>query len=261
MPSADPVPPSEPGQPAGRSDERADGPAWIDPTAVVSPRCVVEDGARVGAGAVLHPHVVIGAGARVGAGTTLSAGVVVAPGVVIGERCLLHPGVVLGFRYRPERRTVPTAPADPHRLVVEDDVEIGPNTVVESGQRETTWIGCGAVLGGQVFLGHDCVIGAGAHLVSMVGLAGGVAVGEQALLCGQVGVTGNARIGDRAVVFAHSGVTGNVPDDGRYLGFPARPRQSWLRAQALPRLVERLQRRIEALEQAGRDGESADTHT
>ena len=52
------------------------------------------------------------------------------------------------------------------------------------------------------------------------------------VLMGQVGVTGGVRIGDRAVVFGKSGVIGHVPEDGRYMGYPAWSRSEWLRAHA-----------------------------
>ena len=81
-------------------------------------------------------------------------------------------------------------------------------------------------------IGHDCSVGPGTELVAMVGLSGGVQIGTGALMTGQVGVSSRARTRDRAVVFGQSGVIGHVPDDGRYMGYPAWPRDQWLRAQA-----------------------------
>jgi UDP-3-O-[3-hydroxymyristoyl] glucosamine N-acyltransferase len=216
------------------------GTASVHPAAVVSPDaylgdgCVVGAGAEVGAGAALHANSVVGDLAVVGPGTVLGAGAVVGPGVRVGARCVVHSGARLGFAYRP---TPPgssglTKPASFGGIVVGDEVEIGPNAVVEEGEREPTTIANGARIGGLAYVGHDCSIGPGAELVAMVGLASGVQVGAEALLMGQVGVAGGVRIGDRAVVFGKSGVIGHVPDDGLYMGYPAWPRSDWLRVQA-----------------------------
>ncbi len=208
--------------------------ARVSPEAYVGDGCVVGAGVEVGAGAALHANVVVGDLAVIGAGTMLGAGAVVGPGVRVGARCVVHSGVRLGFAFRP---TAPgsggaSKPASFGGVVVGDEVEIGPNAVVEDGESEPTVIADGVKIGALACVGHDCSIGPGAELVAMVGLASEVRVGAEAMLMGQVGVTNGVRIGDRAVVFGNSGVIGHVPDDGRYMGYPAWPRSEWLRAQA-----------------------------
>ena len=152
----------------------------------------------------------------------------------VGAGCVVHSGAVVGYAYRP---TPPgagglTKPPSYGGVVLGDGVEIGPNAVIEEGERQPTTIAAGARVGSLSHVGHDCSIGQGAELVAMVGLASEVTVGAEAMLMGQVGVTGGVRVGDRAVVFGKSGVIGHVPDDGRYMGSPAWPRGEWLRAQA-----------------------------
>ena len=208
--------------------------ARVSQAAHVGEGCVVGAGAEVGAGAALHANAVVGDLAVIGPGTMLGAGAFVGPGVRVGARCVVHSGAILGFVHRP---TAPgsggvTKPASFGGVVVGDEVEIGPNAVVEEGEREPTTIADGVRIGGLCYVGHDCSIGPGAELVGMVGLASEVRVGAEALLMGQVGVTGGVRIGDRAVVFGKSGVIGHVPEDGRYMGYPAWSRSEWLRAQA-----------------------------
>jgi UDP-3-O-[3-hydroxymyristoyl] glucosamine N-acyltransferase len=217
--------------------------ARVSPEAYVGDGCVVGAGAEVGAGAALHANVVVGDLAVIGAGTMLGAGAVVGPGVRVGARCVVHSGVRLGFAFRP---TAPgsggaSKPASFGGVVVGDEVEIGPNAVIEEGESEPTVIADRVKIGALACVGHDCSIGPGAELVAMVGLASEVRVGADAMLMGQVGVTNGVRIGDRAVVFGHSGVIGHVPDDGAYMGYPAWPRNEWLRAQAKLRHGSRTQ--------------------
>ncbi|HET9898653.1 MAG TPA: UDP-3-O-(3-hydroxymyristoyl)glucosamine N-acyltransferase [Streptosporangiaceae bacterium] len=208
--------------------------AQVSPDASIGDGCVIGPGADIGPGVALHPLAVVGDLAVIGPQTVIGPGAVVAPGVRIGARCVVHAGAKVGFAYRPTSPGVPgvTKPASFGGVLIGDEVEIGPNAVIEEGENEPTRIADGVKIGGLAFVGHDCSIGENAELIAMVGLASEVRVGSEALLMGQVGVTGGVRIGDRAVVFGKSGVIGNIPDDGLYMGYPAWPRGEWLRAQA-----------------------------
>jgi UDP-3-O-[3-hydroxymyristoyl] glucosamine N-acyltransferase len=133
-------------------------------------------------------------------------------------------------------------------VTVEDDVSVGPLTVVEKGFRENTVIGARSIVGGQVYISHDCHIGAGYLLIGQTGLASGVVVGDEASLMGRGGVNSEVRIGAGAVVFAGNGVFGDVAPHDQVLGYPARSRRQALKAMALPRHVEALERRLAEIE-------------
>lgn len=243
--------------------------ATIDASAVVHPEarietgchvgahCVVQRGTWIGAGCALHANSVIGAGARIGADSCIGTNVTIGPGTVMGERCVIHAGAVVGFAYSPMRSAqADSQPPNYAPVVMGDDVEIGPNCVVESGEMRPTLIADGVHVGALGMVGHDSHIGRGARLVAMVGLAGESKIGEYALLLGQVGVGSRSSVGDRAVVLAKSGVDRDVPPDTIATGIPARSRKEWLPALAalrsLPRLTQRLrtlQLRINSLEE------------
>jgi UDP-3-O-[3-hydroxymyristoyl] glucosamine N-acyltransferase len=233
------------------------GSATVDPRARVASGAHIHEHATVSAhaelaaGCVLHPGVLIGEGAAVGARTILGANAVIEPGVRIGADCVIHPGAVIGFCYRPSPPDAPLSQAPSYGgVLIEDGVEIGPHSVVESGETVPTVIGRGAKLGAQVVIGHDCQIGAHAHLVAMVGLAGGVRVGADAVLFGQVGVAGDVQIGERAVIYGKSGVAGDVPAEGRYFGYPARPRDEAISLLSGIAALRDLSHRIERLERS-----------
>lgn len=240
-----------------------DASALIDPEARIEagchigPHCVVQRGAWIGAGSALHANSVIGSGARIGAGSCIGINVTIGPGTVMGARCVIHAGAVVGFAYSPMRSAqADSQPPNYAPVVMGDDVEIGPNCVVESGEMRPTLISDGVHVGALGMVGHDSHIGRGARLVAMVGLAGESRIGEQALLLGQVGVGSRSSVGDRAVVLAKSGVDRDIPADTIATGIPARSRKEWLPALAalrsLPRLAQRmraLQLRIDSLEE------------
>jgi UDP-3-O-[3-hydroxymyristoyl] glucosamine N-acyltransferase len=232
---------------------------------------VIEDGARVGAGARIGPHAVVGRGCRVGAGSVLHPHVVLYDGTEVGERTIVHAGARLGadgfgFVPGPEGlRKVPQVGV----CRVGDDVEIGANTTIDRGSIGDTVIGDGTKIDNLVQIGHNCRLGRGVVVVSQVGISGSTRVGDGAVLGGQAGVQGHIEIGAGARIGAQAGVTASVPAGAVVSGYPARPHREALRVQAavfsLPRLVERLRAleravlgRADAARPGGADGRDHD---
>jgi UDP-3-O-[3-hydroxymyristoyl] glucosamine N-acyltransferase len=245
-------------------------PPGIHPTAVVSPRatiaegasvgahCVIEEGARVGARAVLLPGCYVGPLAAIGEESFLYANVVVREECVIGARCILHPGVVVGsdgfgFAFDAGRyHKVPQV----GNVVVGDDVEIGSNTTIDRATTDSTRIGDGTKIDNLVQIGHNVVIGKHCIIVAQVGISGSTHLEDFVTLGGQSGVAGHIRIGERAMVGGGSGVTKSIPAGEVWSGFPAAPHGLWKRltamVQKLPQLFQRaraLEERVQRLEQ------------
>ena len=215
------------------------GQTWTE--AVVHPGATVHHSARLGPDVTVHPGCFVGAHCAVGEGSVLYPNVVLYPGTEVGARCRIHAGTVIGadgFSYE-------AGPAGPvkvpqvGRVIVGDDVEIGPNCVIDRAFLEATRVGDGAKLDGLVMVGHNVVIGRGAVLAAQVGLAGSVRVGDGAMLGGQAGVADHRVIGRRAMVAAQAGVGRDVPDGEAVLGSPAMPLKVARRVYAyLPQLPD-----------------------
>lgn len=133
-------------------------------------------------------------------------------------------------------------------VVLEDEVEIGANTTVDRARFGSTRIGRGSKLDNQVQVAHNVEVGEYVLLVSQVGLAGSTRIGDWAVLGGQAGVAGHMNIGSRARIAGKSAVISDVPADSDYMGWPARPHKEALKRMAATGRVEKLTRRIEALE-------------
>jgi UDP-3-O-[3-hydroxymyristoyl] glucosamine N-acyltransferase len=87
--------------------------------------------------------------------------------------------------------------------------------------------------------------------MAQVGIAGSVRIEDGCVLAGQVGVSGHRTIGAGARVAAQAGVFGDVPPGETWSGYPARPHQEALRAQAALFKLPGMLRRIERI--AGKD--------
>jgi UDP-3-O-[3-hydroxymyristoyl] glucosamine N-acyltransferase len=242
----------------------------IHPTAVISPAarigaraaigafCAVGDGAEIGAATVLFPLVSVYPGARIGAECILHSHVSIREDVRIGDRVVIHNGAVIGadgFAYVRDEAGAPVKIPQLGTVVIEDDVEIGPNTAVDRAAFGETVIRKGAKLDALVMVAHNCEIGEGAILMGQAGVAGSSKIGRNAFLCGQAGIADHLDIGEGAIVAAKSGVTGNVKAGTMVSGSPHLDIREWRKFwAAAPRLAEmvkelrRLEARVEELE-------------
>jgi UDP-3-O-[3-hydroxymyristoyl] glucosamine N-acyltransferase len=168
----------------------------------------------------------------VGANSVVSAFCSVLEGVEIGENCFLHSGVVVGSRgfgfYSGENGE---QIAVPHfgGVVIGDNCEIGPGSVVAAGFLEPTRLGNFCKLDSFVQIGHNCIVGNNAVFCSQSGLAGSVIVEDDVTLAGGAQVAGHLTLGKGCLIAAKAGVTKSVKPGAKVAGFPAIPIEEWRR--------------------------------
>lgn len=217
----------------------------------VHPRAHVEPSAAVGEGTVIYPGCYVGAGARVGRDCILYPNVVIYEGCVVGDRCILHAGVVIGadgFGFATHAGVHHKIPQIGN-VVIEDDVEIGPNSTISRAAMDSTIIGRGTKIDQGVVVGHNVRVGEHGLLVAQVGIAGSATLGRHVTLAGQVGVAGHLKIGDNVQVGGKSGVMHDLEEPGGYVGTPAMPFAQARRVYSIFTELPELQKRVKELEQ------------
>lgn len=225
--------------------------ARIDPSASVAPGCVIEAGAVLEAGVVLAPHCVIGTDCVVGAQSRLGAHVVLVTRVVLGKRVVVHAGAVLGADgfgiARGEEGWVKVPQLGGVRIG--DDCEIGANTTIDRGALEDTVLEEDVRLDNQIQIAHNVVIGAHTALAGCAAVAGSARIGRDCLIGGGAGVLGHLEVADRVTITAMSLVTHSIRAPGVYSsGAPIEENRAWRRNAARVRQLDRMARRIAALE-------------
>ncbi len=166
------------------------GSARVDPTAIIGPYCVIEEGVEIGASTRLDAHVVAHRGVR------------------IGRDCHIHSGVVLGH-----------TPMVRDAVTKESFVEIGdrciffPNTTVERGHGEgtVTRIGPDCFLMTEVHIGHNSVLGQHVTLASGVALGGFSVDEDYAFIGAGAGQHQYVRVGRLAMVAGNVRIIQDVP--------------------------------------------------
>ena len=241
----------------------------------VMPGAFVAQGVKMGADVTVYPGASIAPGVVLGDRVVLYPGVALYPGVVLGddvtlhanvsvrERCrigsrvTIHDGTVIGsdgFGYAPDGKSWYKIPQI-GIVVIEDDVEIGSNSVIDRAALEVTRIGRGTKIDNLVQIAHNCVIGQDCMIVSQVGISGSTQLGNHVIMGGQVGVAGHIKIGDNVMVAAKSGVAASLAANQTVGGIPAIAHREWLKcSMTYPKLpefrktVSSLEKRVAELE-------------
>lgn len=217
----------------------------VHPTAFVDPQAIVDPTATIG------PLCVVERGARIGAGTVLKSRVTVAGDCTIGERCVLHPGVVIGadgFGFAPHQGTWEKI-EQLGAVRIGNDVEIGANTCIDRGALGDTVIEEGVKLDNLIQIAHNCRIGRHTAIAACTGIAGSTTIGAHCTIGGAAMIVGHITIADHVFISAGTFVSRNVSQPGHYTGiFPMDDNASWEKNAATLRQLYQLRERVKALE-------------
>ncbi len=236
----------------------------IHPAATVDASAVLGAGVHVGAGTVIGadcvigngssigPGCVIADGSRLGEGCALSPNVTVMDGVTIGQRVIVHSGAVIGsdgfgIAFAGDHwEKVPQLGG----VVIGDDCEIGANTCIDRGAIEDTVLEEDVRLDNLVQVGHNVRIGAHTAMAGCAGVAGSTRIGRGCLIGGGVGIVGHIEIADGVTITALSAVSKSITEPNSTWGstVSARPMRDWQRSLARLNTLDRLTRRVRALE-------------
>ena len=207
--------------------------ADVHPTAWIGPLCVVERGARIGAGTVLKSRVTVSEGCRV------------------GERCILHAGAVIGadgFGFAPHEGTWEKI-EQLGAVVIGNDVEIGANTCIDRGALQDTVIEDGVKLDNLVQIGHNVRVGRYTAMAGCVGVAGSATIGAHCTIGGGAIVLGHLTLADHVNISAATVVTRSISKPGHYTGvFPIDDNALWEKNAATLKQLYTLRERVKALE-------------
>ena len=226
--------------------------AVIDDSASIGPFTVVEKGACIGKGTRIASQVFIGAEVEIGEDCIIYPGVKIYHQCQIGKRCIIHANAVIGsdgFGFSPGDDGSYQKIAQIGNVVLEEDVEIGANTVLDRATMGSTLIRKGVKIDNLVQIAHNVELGAHTAIAAQAGIAGSTKIGEFVQIGGQAGFIGHIRVADRVRVQAQSGVLGSVEKEGIAIGgAPAYGYREFLKAFAYFKLLPEMEKRLQTLE-------------
>lgn len=204
-------------------------------------KCQIDTKASFGKGVVLGDNVTVMAGAYVGDNVKIGSNTLIYPNVtvyhhsMIGENCIIHAGAVIGsdgYGFAHTKQGEHIKIYQNGDVVVEDNVEIGANSVIDRAVFGTTYIRSGAKLDNLIQIAHNCDVGEHSLMAAQVGLAGSTITGRNIVMGGQSASAGHLYLGDFTTIAGKGGVTRSLKGNTTYAGFPAIEHKQWLKLQA-----------------------------
>ncbi|MBD0257572.1 MAG: UDP-3-O-(3-hydroxymyristoyl)glucosamine N-acyltransferase [Cytophagales bacterium] len=212
----------------------------------------IGEGSVIGSRVKIFPQVYIGNNVRIGDDCVLYPGAKLYDNTVLGNRCILHAGVVIGsdgFGFAPQPDGTYKNVPQVGNVVLEDDVNIGANTVIDCATMGSTIIRSGVKLDNLIQVAHNVEIGRNTVMAAQSGISGSTKVGENCVIAGQVGIVGHLTLANRTSIGAQSGISKSVTKEGTALfGSPAFNYKDNLRSLSVFRNLPDLQKRVEELE-------------
>jgi len=207
---------------------------------------------KIGNNVKIYPHVYIGDNVTIGDNTIVRAGVKIYERSVIGNHCLIHSGVVIGsdgFGFAPQKDGSYKKIPQVGNVVIEDNVEIGGNTVIDCATMGSTIIHQGVKLDNLIQIAHNVEIGENTVIAGGTAIAGSSKVGKNCIIAGLVGIVGHIELADNITVGGRSSVTKSWKSNGKViLGSPAVERDEAVKSYVLVKKLPDLLKRIQDLE-------------
>lgn len=188
---------------------RDDGHAQvIDPTAQCHASAVIEEGARIGAGAAVGPFSVIGSKVSLGQGVQVKSHAVVTGRTEIGDETVIFPGAVIGeipqdLKFKGEASRLVVG----QRNRIREGVTM--NTGTEGGGGVTT-VGDDCLFMTGAHVAHDAQVGNRVIVANQGAIAGHCVIEDDVIIGGLSGIHQWVRIGHGAIIGAVTMVTNDV---------------------------------------------------
>lgn len=224
----------------------------VHETAHIGAFSILEEGANVGSGTHILGHSYLGPNVRIGSNCIIYPGVKIYKDCQIGDNCILHSNVIIGsdgFGFAPQPDGTFVKIPQIGNVIVEDQVEIGANTVVDRATMGATLLKKGVKLDNLIQVAHNVEIGENTVIAAQAGIAGSTKLGAQCQVGGQAGIVGHLNLADRTLIQAQSGVTRSTKEPGAKLyGSPALDYGNYLQSYAVFKNLKSLQTKVKQME-------------
>ncbi|MDA3885666.1 MAG: UDP-3-O-(3-hydroxymyristoyl)glucosamine N-acyltransferase [Candidatus Delongbacteria bacterium] len=190
----------------------------------IDPFVVIGKETKIGKNIQIQSNVTIGHNVRIGDNVIIYSNVSIREGCILGNNVILQNGAIIGsdgFGFAPGQGSYEKIP-QVGNVILEDNVEIGANTVVDRSTMGSTIVRSGTKLDNLIQVGHNVEIGKNVVIAGQTGIAGSTKIGDNCMISGQVGFVGHLKVGKGVMIGAQAGIVGNIKDGSVITGTPAR---------------------------------------
>lgn len=181
----------------------------------------IDENCEIGNNVEIHPHCWIARGSKIGDNTILFSGVKVYPETIIGKNCIVHAGAVIGsdgFGFAKQNDGSYKKLHQIGNVIIEDDVEIGANSVIDCATMGSTILRKGVKLDNMVQIAHNVEVGENTVFAAQSGISGSTVIGRNCIFGGHSGAAGHLKIGDNVTFAGKAAASKDIADGSVIMG-------------------------------------------
>ncbi len=194
-------------------------PFGIAESAKVSKSCKIAQGVSIGEYTVIEDDV------SIGKNTNIESHVCIKTGTLIGENCIIRSGAVIGnegFGFYKLPSGTWERFLQIGNIIIEDNVEIGSNTIIDRAGLGSSIIGRGTKIDSHVYIAHNAKVGNNNIITANVTIAGSVSTGNHVWIGPSSSILEGCHIGDKAYIGMGTVVINSVDSHCKIVGVPGR---------------------------------------
>ena len=184
----------------------------------------ISDRVKIGRNVKIGHNCVLDGDIELGDNTIIYNNVSIINKVVIGKSCIVQSGALIGqddFSYTENEEHRKKMIKHYGGVQIEDDVLIGPGTIINRGTIDNTIIGRGCKIDARCIISHNVILGENSALIAGTILYGSVKTGVNTYVATAL-VRNQLHIGDNAVIGMGSVVVKDVDANVTVAGVPAK---------------------------------------
>ena len=191
----------------------------------IHPTAIIAQDVELGKGVGVGPFSVVGRGVQIGESTQIGSNTFINSGTVIGNNGVIQSNCTIGGDGLAVSECEDGSWVDfPNlgKVLIGDDVRIGPNCCILRGPLKDTFIGSGTRIGNQVNIAHNCKIGENCWISAQVMLCGSVTLDRNVMVGASACINNHVRIHTGGQIGLGAVVTKHVPAYTSVFGVPAK---------------------------------------
>lgn len=206
----------------------------------------------IGDNCKIYPYTYIGDNCKIGKNTIIYPGVKIYNSSKIGDKCIIHANAVIGsdgFGFAPLQDGSYSSIPQIGNVIIKNNVSIGSNTVIDRATLNSTIINEGVKLDNLIQIGHNVEIGENTVIAAQTGISGSTSIGKNSMMGGQVGIVGHLKMGDNIKYGAQSGVTKKMKGNQTVIGYPAMPKEKYIKSYIIFKKLPSIEEKIKKIEE------------